>query len=157
MAKGVEGPATFGWQHDIHMIDDTTMMLYDNKGKTGSVEETWETRVLSIGLTFGGPASRSAIIEKSWALVSNDGSTPLSCPTRGSGQLVPGDPDGNSVLALCHASFAIEELHDTTGALAAPSLYIGLSSPPEDACITSTGFEVDGFYRAYPLEQLGDF
>ena len=147
------GTATFEGQHDIHFVDDDTMVLYDNKGIPGSAPDTWETRVLSIGMTFG-RMNRSATIEKSWALVSNDGSTPLSCPTRGSGELVPGDPD--SVLALCHAEFVIEELNDSTGALTAPSLYIGLSVPPEDACIAS-GLEVDGFYRAYPLERLGDF
>ena len=60
------------------------------------------------------------------------------------------------MLADCHAEFVIEELNDPTGALTAPSLYIGLSTPPEDACI-ATGLEVDGWYRAYPLERLGDF
>ena len=150
------GTATFAGQHDVHMINDDTMLLYDNKGNPGSDPDTYQTRVLSIGLTFTRP--RSATIEKSWALASNDGSlAPLSCPTRGSGELVTADPSGDSALALCHASFAIEELNDPTGALTAPSLYIGLSSPPEDACITSTGFEVDGWYRAYPLERLGDF
>ena len=70
---------------------------------------------------------------------------------------MPGDSSGDSALALCHASFAIEELNDPTGAPTAPSLYIGLPSPPEDACVLSTGLEVDGWYRAYPLERLGDF
>jgi hypothetical protein len=130
------------------------MVLFDNKGNPGSAPDTYESRVLQLQLRFG--ARRSATIVKSWALVSNDGSlTPLSCPTRGSGRLVPGDPD--SVLATCRAPRAIVELNDPTGAPSAPSLYIGLSSPPEDACITSTAFEVDGFYRAYPLERLGDF
>jgi len=151
----VDSPATFLGQHDIHFVDDDNLMLYDNKGNPGSDSDTYQTRVLDIGLTFTRP--RSATIEKSWALVSNDGSlTPLSCPTRGSGQLVPGDSSGDSVLAICHAGFAIEELNDSTGALSAPSLYIGLSTAPEDACI-ATGFEVDGWYRAYPLERLGDF
>jgi hypothetical protein len=155
MATEVAGPPTFGWQHDVHMIDTQTMMLYDNKGNPGSETDTWQSRVLQIRLRGG--ASPLATIEKSWALVSNDGSlAPLSCPTRGSGQLVPGGGE-DSVLTICHASRAIEELNDPTGALTAPALYIGLSSPPEDACISSTGFEVDGWYRAYPLERLGDF
>ncbi len=154
-ATEVAGPATFGWQHDVHMIDDTTMMLFDNQGNPGSELDTYASRVLQIGLSFG--RARSATIEKSWALVSNDETlVPLSCPTRGSAQLVPGG-DGNGVLALCYASRAIEELDDPSGALTAPSLYVGLSSPPEDACSTTTGFAVDGWYRAYPLERLGDF
>jgi hypothetical protein len=149
------GTATFAGQHDVHMIDDRTMMLFDNRGSPG-MSGGYESRVLSLRLRLG--ARRTATIQKSWALVSNDGSnTPLSCPTRGSGRLVPGDTSGNSALAVCRASRAIEELNDPTGAPTAPSLYIGLSSPPEDACITSTGFEVDGWYRAYPLERLGDF
>jgi hypothetical protein len=155
MQTEVAGAATFEWQHDVHMIDDTTMLLFDNKGNPGSEPDTWESRVLQIGLSFG--RSRSATIEKSWALVSNDETlAPLSCPTRGSAQLVPGG-DENSVLAICYASRAIEELHDSSGALTAPALYVGLASPPEEACSTTTGFAVDGWYRAYPLERLGDF
>jgi hypothetical protein len=153
---GVEGAATFEGQHDVHFVDDDTMVLFDNKGIHGSAADTYESRVLSIDFTFVPARLRSATIEKSWALVSNDGSDPLSCPTRGSGELVPGDPSGESVLALCHAQFVIEELNDSTGNLTAPALYIGLSTPTEDACISS-GSEVDGFYRAYPLERLGDF
>ena len=150
------GTATFAGQHDIHFVDDGTLLLFDNKGNPGDTPGTYASRVLDLRLVLG--TRRSATIEKSWALVSNDGSlTPLDCPTRGSGELVPGDSSGDSVLAICHASFAIEEMNDPTGALTAPSLYIGLPSPPEDACILSTGLEVDGWYRAYPLERLGDF
>jgi hypothetical protein len=149
----VRGEPTFGWQHDVHMIDPETMLLYDNKGIEVATD-TWESRVLQFGLTLTRP--RAATIEKSWALVTSDGSAALSCPTRGSGQLVPGG-GGDNVLTICHASRAIEELNDPTGALTAPPLYVALSPSPEEACASTTGFEVDGWYRTYPLATLGDF
>ena len=86
--------------------------------------------------------------------------TSLECPTKGSGQVVPGDPTGNSVLALCHESYAIEELNDPTGAEQRPSLYISLPPSPAEVCPEPgpvSRLAIEGWYRAYPLEALGDF
>jgi hypothetical protein len=155
----VHGAAAFGGQHDVHMIGDSTYMLFDNQGQTNAETGTGESRVLSIGFDTSEP---SAWIEKSWALVDNDPTDPsaLDCPTKGSGQLIPRDTTGNSVLALCHAAFAIEELNDPSGVATPPSLYIHIPEPPAEVCggtDAASRMGVNGWYRAYPLETLGDF
>jgi len=151
----VIGSTTFASQHDVHEVGTDTILMLDNKGNPGAAPGTVATRALSISFTNG--PSPSARIEKSWALVDDNPVivSPLACPFKGSAQLVPGDSD--SVLALCHDEWVIEELNDPTGAETSPSLYISL--PPENVCPT-TGTErpgIDGWYRAYPLDRIGEF
>jgi hypothetical protein len=158
LSTEVLGPATFAGQHDPHMLDSATMMLFDNLGNPGEEPGTAASRVLQLALDED---ARTAAIEKAWVLThNNDLPTSLECPTKGSGHLVPGDPTGNSVLALCHESYAIEELNDPTGAEERPSLYITLPRFPADVCPEpgpSSREVIQGWYRAYPLENLGDF
>jgi hypothetical protein len=155
----VAGAADFAGQHDVYLLDAGTMMLFDNNGNPGAEAGTAASRVLQLSLSH--EPTRTATIQKSWVLTHNsDEPTSLDCPTKGSGQLVPGDPTGNSVLALCHASYAIEELNDPTGAEQRPSLYISLPPSPAEVCPEpgpASRLAIEGWYRAYPLETLGDF
>ena len=155
----VTGEAAFGGQHDVHAVDDSTYMLFDNQGDRDDMIGPEVSRVLRIGFDT---RLWSATIEKSWALVDNDQSSPspVYCPTKGSGQLVPGDARGDSVLALCHATFAIEELNDPSGRATRPSLYISIPDPPAEVCggtDEASRVGINGWYRAYPLDSLGDF
>jgi hypothetical protein len=152
------GPAAFGGQHDVHGIGNARILLFDNQGDRDDMTDVEASRVLSIAFDT---SAWSAEIVKSWALVTNEASpSTLFCPTKGSGQLVPGDEDGNSVLALCHEVFAIEELNDPSGLATSPSLYISIPDPPAEVCggtDEASRVGITGWYRAYPLESLGDF
>jgi hypothetical protein len=148
------GTATFASQHDVHEVAPGSILLLDNKGNASS-PGTFASRALWIDFTEG--ATMSARIVKSWALVGNNPTviSPLQCPYKGSAELVPGDDD--SVLALCHDEWVIEELNDPSGAETSPSLYIEV--PPVDTCpLTGTDrLGIDGWYRAYPLGTIGDY
>jgi hypothetical protein len=157
--NSVVGAATFASQHDVHAVGSDTILLFDNKGNPGAAPGTAASRVLSISIDEG--ASPSARIEKSWALVDDNPVviSPLECPFKGSAQHVPGDTSGDSVLALCHNEWVIEELNDPTGAETRPSLYISIPAAPYEPCpVTGTLRPgIDGWYRAYPLDRIGDF
>jgi hypothetical protein len=158
LSSAVAGAVAFGGQHDVHLLDDTTMMLFDNNGNPGLEPDTAASRVLQLSFN---EEEYTATIEKSWVLTRNgEPPTSLDCPTKGSGHLVPGDPTGNSVLALCHETYTIEELNDPTGAEQSPSLHISLPPSPTAVCPEpgpASRRAIEGWYRAYPLEQLGDF
>jgi hypothetical protein len=143
----------------VHEIEPDALILFDNEGNPGATSGTYASRVLDIAVTEG--TSPSAEIAKSWALVDNDPTlvSPLSCEARGSGELVPADASGDTVLALCNASDVIEELNDPTGEQTHPALYISLPAPPESVCASTSvpREEIEGWYRAYPLASLGDF
>ena len=152
----VTGTPVFSSQHDAHAIDDTTLLLFDNQGNVSPTGKE-EARVLSV--TFD-TTNWYAEIDRSWALVDDSASEPttLVCLSGGSGQLVPGGTD--SVLALCSDERVIEELNDPTGVASAPSLYITIPDPPAEVCggtDPSSRAGITGWYRAYPLETLGDF
>jgi hypothetical protein len=160
LQSDVVGSTNFKSQHDVHALSGThTMMLLDNKGNPGSSPGTIASRALEISLTYG--ARPSARIEKSWALVGDNPIvvSPLQCPFKGSAELIPGDASDDSVLALCHDEWVIEELNDPTGAETSPSLFITLDPPPAEPCpVTGTAREgIDGWYRAYPVENIGDY
>jgi hypothetical protein len=133
--------------------------LFDNKGNPGAALGTAASRALAISFTEG--EEPSAQIEKSWALMNNNATvpSPLECPFKGSAHFVPGDTSHDSVLALCHQEWVIEELNDPTGAETSPSLYIAMPDAPYEPCpVTGTLRPgIDGWYRAYPLARIGDF
>ncbi len=158
LGTSVTGSADFASQHDVHSEGADSVLLFDNKGNPGASPGSHASRVLSIALSTG--ASPSARIDQSWALVQNNVLvSPLACPFKGSGQRVRGDATGDSVLALCHAEWVIEELNDPTGAETRPSLFLSLPPEPAEVCpITGTDRGgIDGWYRAYPLENIGEF
>jgi hypothetical protein len=159
LGSAVVGATTFASQHDVHEVGENTILLFDNKGNPGATTGTAASRALQITFTEGD--SPSAHIEKSWALVGNDPVvvSPLECPFKGSAQLVPGDTTGDSALVLCHQEWVIEELNDPTGAETSPSLYIAIPAPPYEPCPTTGTLRpgIDGWYRAYPLENIGEF
>jgi hypothetical protein len=149
IAAGVTGDAAFADQHDVHATATNTIMLYDNQGDpTGA-------RVLEIGLV---PASSSATINKSWALV-DDAGDPLTCNLEGSGNTIPGS---TRVLAMCNDVHSISELVDDSGNTgSAPPLYVYLpDGTTEDFC-TSGGptdpSRIRGWQRAFPLASIGEF
>ena len=81
------------------------------------------------------------------------------CRVQGSAEEIVGDTGGDSVLALCNAFHLVEELNDSTGVPAVPSVFITLESDP---CPTTTGgytssSDVAGWYRAFPLDHVGAF
>ncbi len=122
-AAGIAGAAAFADQHDVHATATNTIMLFDNQGDpTGA-------RVLEIGLV---PASSSASINKSWAVV-DDAGDPLACNLEGSGNTIPGS---TRVLAMCNDSHSFSELTDATGNTgSAPPLYVYLpDGTSEDYC-----------------------
>jgi hypothetical protein len=159
LRSNVVGSTTFASQHDVHAMGDGTILMLDNKGNPGARPGTVATRVLSI--SFTNEPTPSARIEKSWALVDDNPVviSPLACPFKGGAQEVPGDTSGDSVLALCHDEWVIEELNDPTGAETRPSLYISIPPAPYEACPTTGTARpgIDGWYRAYPRETIGDF
>jgi hypothetical protein len=155
----VTGSAGFAGQHDVHSVDDDTIMMFDNEGDVDAISGVEKSRVLSIDLD---EVAGTATIDKSWALVEDVSTRPgtLDCPTKGSAQLIPGDSTGDRVLALCHEHFSIEELSDPTGFPSAPLLYIAIPDPPAEVCGGTTESSrrgVTGWYRAYPLDSFGDF
>ena len=152
----VLGTSVFSSQHDVHAIDDDTLLLFDNQGNVNSIGKG-QSRVLSI--TFDTTTWSAAVIDRSWALV-DDVEPPvgLNCPSNGSGELVPGQTD--TVLALCHEEYVIAELNDPSGFPTPPSLYITIPESPAEVCgktDSTSRYGITGWYRAYPLESLGDF
>ena len=145
MSSGVSGAVSFADQHDVHAIASDTLVMFDN---TGDIEGS---RALRLTL-----AEDVATIDRSWVVVDGEG-TPLTCRIEGSAQLVPGT-EGERVLAMCSDAFAIVELADGSGNPAVPPLAVSLSE--QDFC-TEGGPELRrglrGWYRAFPVDQLGEF
>jgi hypothetical protein len=145
IAAGVTGEAAFADQHDVHATATNTIMLFDNQGDPNGA------RVLEIGLV---PASSSATINKSWAVVDAAGD-PLDCALEGSGNTIPGS---TSVLAMCNDARAFVELTDATGGTGtAPPLYVSLAT---DFCTMggpSDASRIRGWQRAFPLANIGEF
>ncbi|MBM4390463.1 MAG: aryl-sulfate sulfotransferase [Deltaproteobacteria bacterium] len=147
---GITGSAGFAGQHMVHDIDGFVQMFDNEGGPSGT------SRVLRWQLS-GGPPVTTATIVKSWELV-NAGLGALVCPGQGSGVTVLGT-SGNSVLALCNAERLVEELSDYDGDTSAePPLIIQLATDP---CTSAGGpdehSEIRGWYRAFPVEQIGPF
>ena len=148
-AAGVAGEAAFADQHDVHATSTNTIMLYDNQGDPNGA------RVLEIGLV---PASSSATINKSWALV-DDAGNPLECNLEGSGNTIPGS---TRVLAMCNDNKSIGELVDETGNTgSAPPLYVYLPDGTPTAFCTTGGpsdpGRIRGWQRAFPMANVGEF
>jgi hypothetical protein len=150
MAPGVAGPASFGDQHDVHSDGDGHLLMLDNTGDAGS-------RVLRLSFqgALGMAPPTTAVIDRSWVLTNADGA-PLECPIEGSAEIVPGTT-GDTVLALCNAAHTIAELSDSDGLIdGVPALVVSL--PMIDVCPTGISLSaVAGWYRAFPLETVGEF
>jgi len=150
VAAGVAGPAAFGDQHDVHSDGDGHLLMLDNTGDGDS-------RALRISFqgAVGMRPPTTAVIDRSWMLADASGN-PLACPIEGSAEIVPGT-SGNSVLALCNGEHTIAELSDSDGELGSvPALVVSL--PLMDVCPSGIGLGgLAGWYRAFPLETVGDF
>jgi hypothetical protein len=149
VAAGVTGSSRFSDQHDVHAIDTNTLMMLDNQGDSGGA------RVLQIQLSTG-PVS--AVIEKSWAILSGSGSQ-LRCSTEGTAELVP---NSDHVLALCAGVTETVELDDPTGNSGdPPPLAISLpDGDPDPFCAVGGPDErsqIRGWLRAFPMERAGEF
>jgi hypothetical protein len=157
-APGVAGAASFGDQHDAHSDGAGHLLMFDNTGDTGS-------RVLRFSFTGGtGRAPpTTATIDRSWIMTDADGN-PLSCPIEGSGEIVPGT-GGQRVLALCNADYTIAELSDPDGDVDddddgvpddVPALVVSL--PQFGYCPGGVNRDsIGGWFRAFPLESVGEF
>src|SRR6185436_16353774 len=145
IASGVTGDASFGDQHDVHATATNTIMLFDNQGDPDGA------RVLEIGLV---PASSTATINKSWAVVDSAGNA-LDCLLEGSGETIPGS---TRVLAMCNDFNAFVELSNATGNTGtAPPVYVGLAT---DFCTMggpSDASRIRGWQRAFPIANIGEF
>jgi hypothetical protein len=145
MSSEISGPASFAGQHDVHAIADDSLLMFDNTGDVAG------SRVLRVSL-----AGDIATIDRSWVVVDASG-TPLTCRAEGSAQLVPGT-NGEHVLAMCNEGFTVVELADATGSPSIPPLAVSL---PEEGFCTEGGPDLRmglrGWYRAFPVDQLGDF
>jgi hypothetical protein len=154
MAAGVAGAPTFGDQHDVHSDGDGHLLMLDNTGDTS-------TRALRISFlgALGMDSPTTAVIDRSWILLDADGD-PLFCPIEGSAEIVPGT-SGQSVLALCNATYTISELSDSDGDIdgdgdGVPALVVSL--PNLDYCPGGIDrASIMGWYRAFPLERVGEF
>jgi hypothetical protein len=150
MAAGLVGSATFADQHDVHAIGPNTLLMLDNQGERAGA------RALQIRLNNGRP--RSAVIEKSWAVVSGSGGQ-LNCDTEGTAELVP---DSDNVLAVCAGIALAVELDDPTGESGTePPLTISLpDGDPQPFCSVGGPDErstIRGWRRAFPIERVGEF
>ncbi len=147
IAPGIVGAATFAAQHDVHAAAGDTLMMFDNTGDSSG------SRVLRLSFDT---ALQVATIDRSWAVVDNSGSA-LTCRVEGSAQPVPGT-EGENVLTVCNNAFTIVELGDATGNTGVPPLAISL---PEQGYCTTGGPEqrqgLRGWYRVFPVDEIGDF
>lgn len=150
MGAGVVGPATFADQHDVHAIGDDTLLMFDNQG------DTTGARALQIRLNDTRP--RTAVIEKSWAVVNGSGS-PLRCATEGTAELVPGS---DHAFVMCAGITVAVELDDPTGNSGnPPPLTISLpDGDPDEFCAVGgpdARSSISGWKRAFPIERVGEF
>jgi hypothetical protein len=149
MAAGIVGEVGFSDQHDVHSIGPNTLLMLDNQGDSEGA------RALQIRLNT---RPRSAVIEKSWAVVSGAGN-PLGCATEGTAEMVP---NSDNVLAMCAGVTVAVELDDPTGNSGnPPPLAISLpDGDPEEFCAVGGPPErnmISGWRRAFPMERVGEF
>jgi hypothetical protein len=148
---GVSGPLGFNGQHDVHALSENEILMFDNQGDRAGA------RALRLALDDGPPAQ--VTLDASWAVVDAAG-TRLACEQQGSAQEVPGS---DHVLALCSPAYTIVELDDPTGAEGVPPLTIWLddtTSGPTRFCTSGGPSSLEalgGFYRAYPVDAIGEF
>jgi hypothetical protein len=148
---GVSGPLGFNGQHDAHAVSANEILMFDNQGDRAG------GRAIRLSLDEGPPAQ--VTLDASWAVV-DAGGTRLECMQQGSAQEVPGSAH---VLALCSPAYTIVELDDPTGAEGVPALAIWLDDTTAGAtrfCTSGgpTSLEtLGGFYRAYPVDAIGEF
>ncbi len=155
----ITGPTRFADQHDVHPdVSGLYLYMLDNTGAASGA------RVLSI-LVIPILGVTTATIVGSWPLV-DDALDHLMCPAQGSGEEIPGS--GGSVLALCNGTdaagdtaYVIEELTDADGiASVAPAML--LTVPDDDATFCDGDgpahlSDIRGWYRAFPMDHVGDF
>jgi hypothetical protein len=145
MSSKITGPAGFGGQHDVHSPSANSLLMFDNTGDSKG------SRALRVQLE-----GKLANIDRSWVMVDGSG-TPLVCRVEGSAEVVPGTED-ERVLAMCNDGFTVAELADGSGIPAVPPLAVSI---PEKGFCSSGGpkdrFGIRGWYRAFPVDQLGDF
>jgi hypothetical protein len=145
IAPGVNGRASFASQHDVHAIASDTLIMFDNMGDVAG------SRVLRLTLE-----DDVATIDRSWAVADAKG-IPLTCRIEGSAQLVSGTEMERAV-AMCNDEFTIVELADSSGNPTVPPLVVWV--PERDFCAEG-GPELRrglrGWYRAFPVDRLGDF
>ncbi len=150
-ATGVSGPLGFNGQHDVHAVSTNEILMFDNQGDRAG------GRAIRLELDDGPPAQ--VTLAASWPVVDAAGNR-LVCDQQGSAQEVSGS---DHVLALCSPEYTIVELDDSSGAEGLPALAIWL----DDTTAGATRFcasggptsleELGGFYRAYPVDAIGDF
>jgi len=148
MAGGISGATDFAGQHAVYQTP-TYLQMFDNLGESSG------SRVLRMSLS-GGPPITTATITNSWALV-DAALNPLVCPGQGSGVTVPGT-SGVNVLAMCADEWTVEELSDSDGTTSAePPFILELASDPCTMYGPANRDGIYGWYRAFPLENIGEF
>ena len=94
-----------------------------------------------------GGARGTATIVGEWLLPSD-----YRCTTRGSARTIDGT-DGDAVLALCHNPPAVVMLDQPDGHPAPPAYELRLD---QVGSCPGEGASYRGWYRAFPLESLGE-
>jgi hypothetical protein len=150
LGSGLSGDTKFKHQHAAYE-QDGYIQFFDNEGQTSG------SRVLRLTLS-GGPPTTTATIVKSWPVVNAAGNGAEACPGRGNGITVP-NTSGNSVLAMCSQEHLVEELNDSDGQPSAPAPR-RVELPDSGFCSSGgpgTVSGIKGWYRAFPLINLGEF
>ena len=149
LAPGIVGDATFSDQHSVHAVGANTLLMLDNRGDSAGA------RALQIRLNR---RPRSAVIEKSWAVVTAAGHQ-LRCKTEGTAELVPGS---DHAFVMCAGVTVAVELDDPTGnAGNPPPLAISLpDGDTQEFCLVGGPAErnvIRGWTSAFPMERVGEF
>lgn len=145
---GMTVSSMFAMQHDVHTDGAAnTLLMFDNSGDTDGA------RVLRLSLS-GSPFS-DALIDEVWMLADGAANPLTTCTREGSARRIGSTA---SVLAMCSPEYTIEELTTSDGAQHVPPLLIFV---PDTSTFCAAGFtdrrDLDGWYRAIPLTQGGDF
>jgi hypothetical protein len=100
------------------------------------------------------PARGTATIIGMWVFP-DTGGFERRCTTQGSAQTVPGT-SGGTVLALCNEYQQVLELSDASGTKPATADYT-LGVDQADACDGAPSGVEGGWYRGYPMLDLGEY
>jgi hypothetical protein len=136
----------FRFQHDVNVNNGFVQIFDNHRGLAGP------SRVLRFDLEPASvPGGRgTATIVAGWTLPDDS-----QCPSQGSAEVIP-FTGGDEVLALCNATQTIWELDDPTGGqgVTRPAWYLQLDQT--NACDGGPPELGGGWYRAYPLVDVGD-
>jgi hypothetical protein len=148
IAAGLSGITDFHGQHDLTSKNGTLLFL-DNRVTGGNQRAV---RVVPTPNPGAGPAI--ATIDREWVLTNDVGVPLAACTNSGGVQMVPGTA-GSTVLATCKQLNRIMELAHGDASELPPEMVLELVDG--DECATAGATAVQGWYRGYPLVDVGTF